>query len=82
MKNLKVAYTSLKDNMQVVFFLQLGSTEKQLQTTYNEVDTMKQGILEAKATQDGLRAKLYIAKEETQNSCARMKALRNSSVEF
>lgn len=28
MKNLKVAYTSLKDNMQVVFFLQLGSTEK------------------------------------------------------
>jgi hypothetical protein len=28
MKNLKVAYTSLKDNMQVVFFVKLWSTEK------------------------------------------------------
>jgi hypothetical protein len=49
--------------MQVVI-LQLNSTKKQLQGTYNQVDILKQEIYEVKATQDGLRAELFTVMEE------------------
>uniref|UniRef100_B9NF87 Uncharacterized protein n=1 Tax=Populus trichocarpa TaxID=3694 RepID=B9NF87_POPTR len=81
LRDLKVAYTSLKDNMQGIV-IQLGSTEKELQMAYNKVAALKQGILKEKATQDSLRVELFIVKVKAQNSHARLKALRNSFEEF
>ena len=67
--------------MQVVI-LQLSSTKKQLQGTYNQVDILKQEIYEAKAAQDGLRVELVTVKKEAQSSQTWLEALRNSSKEF
>jgi len=72
--NLKVAYSSLKEQLNVVysslkeqiqsFVLQLSSNDKLLQAIYNQVDTLKREILEAKTTQDGLRVELLTFREE------------------
>jgi uncharacterized coiled-coil protein SlyX len=61
--NLEMAYAFLKDNMQGVV-LQLSYTERQLQVGQNEIDALKQGIFEVKATQDALRAKLFTIRKE------------------
>jgi hypothetical protein len=39
----------------------LGFTDKLLQAIYNQVDTLKQEILEVNTTQDGLRVELLAA---------------------
>jgi hypothetical protein len=44
--------------------LQLSYTERQLQVGQNEIDALKQGIFEVKATQDALRAKLFTIRKE------------------
>uniref|UniRef100_B9IGR2 Uncharacterized protein n=1 Tax=Populus trichocarpa TaxID=3694 RepID=B9IGR2_POPTR len=72
--SLKVAYSSLKEQLNVVysslkeqiqsFVLQLSSNDKLLQANYNQVDTLKREILEAKTTQDGLRVELLTFREE------------------
>lgn len=62
-KSLKVAYSSMNEQIQGIV-LQLGSTDKLLQTTYNQVGILKQETLEVKTTQDDLKDEFLTAKEE------------------
>lgn len=67
LRSVKVTYSSLKEKIQVGALL-LGFNDKLLQTTYNQVDTLKWKILEANTTQDSLRVELLAAREEARSS--------------
>jgi len=62
-KQLNVAYSLLKEQKQS-FVLQLSSNDKLLQAIYNQVNTLKQEILEAKTTQDDLKIELLTFRVE------------------
>lgn len=66
LRDLKVSYTQLDDNMRGVL-LQLGSTKKEIHLTYNEIDALKQGIIKMRASKDIHRDVLHAAKEEAQS---------------
>jgi len=65
--SIKVTYSSLKEKIQGGVLL-LGFNDKLLETTYNQVDTLKWKILEVNTTQDSLRVELFVAREEAQSS--------------
>jgi len=65
--SIKVTYSSLKEKIQGGVLL-LGFNDKLLETTYNQVDTLKWKILEVNTTQDSLRVELFVVREEAQSS--------------
>jgi hypothetical protein len=80
-RSLKMAYDLLKKSLQGVG-LQLGFVKKKLQTTYNEIDALKQRVLKEKVTQDVLKTKVLVAKKEVHSSRMQLEALKNSSREL
>ena len=62
-KSLKVAYSSMNEQIQGIVLL-LGFSNKLLQTAYNQVGILKQETLEVKTTQDDLKDEFLTAKEE------------------
>jgi hypothetical protein len=54
---------------------QLGSTKKETHLTYNEIDALKQGIIEMRASKDTYRDELYAVKEEAQSYYLNMPCL-------
>jgi len=72
-----VAYSTLMDKTQGIAF-ELDYNEKSLQAVYNQAVPIRQELLEARTSQDSLRAELVAAKKEAQRSHAKLKALRDS----